>query len=125
MKVYKTQVFDKWAKKENILNSALCEVVDEMHKGLIDADLGSGLVKKRMGKTGHGKRGSYRTLLAFKNNYRAIFLTGFSKNEMENIASDEKIVFKRLCTIYLSMSEIEIENMCNTRKLIEVFYEKV
>ncbi|MFI4955911.1 MAG: type II toxin-antitoxin system RelE/ParE family toxin [Gammaproteobacteria bacterium] len=124
MKIYKTHVFDKWIKKEGITNSTLQEAIDEMCDGIIDADLGGGLVKKRMAKPGHGKRGSYRILLAFRSNSRAIFLTGFSKSDMDNITSDEKAVFKKLCTIYLNMDCKEIESMCKAKKLIEVTYEK-
>jgi hypothetical protein len=123
LKVYKTQIFNKWSKKEGITDRCLCKAVNEIESGLIDAELGSGLVKKRMPKPGQGKSGSYRTLLAFRNNHRAFFLTGFSKNGRENITSDEKDVFKKLCAIYLNASVNELELMCKTRKLIEVGYE--
>lgn len=82
-----------------------------------------GLVKKRIPKSGHGKRGSYRALLAFKIDDRAIFLMGYSKSETDNITSEEKNVFKELCKIYLDMSNNQIGKMCKTRKLIEVRYE--
>jgi hypothetical protein len=124
LKIYKTQVFDKWCKKEGLSDTSLCKAVDEMNHGLIDAELGSGLVKKRMAKPGHGKRGSYRTLLAFRYESRAIFMSGFSKNEVDNITPDEKNVFKRLCAIYLNANLNEIEAMCNAKKLIEVSHEK-
>jgi hypothetical protein len=70
-----------------------------MLQGLIDADLGGELVKKRVAKAGQGKRSSYRILLAFRVGHRALFLTGFSKNEKDNITKDERDVFKKLCSI--------------------------
>lgn len=123
MKVYKTHVFSKWSKNEGITDSSLCKAIDEMCQGLIDAELGSGLVKKRMSKPGQGKRGSYRTLLAFRNTQRAIFLTGFSKNMIDNISSAEKDVFKKLCGIYLNASPNNLEAMCKAKTLFEVSYE--
>jgi hypothetical protein len=39
-----------------------------MANGLIDADLGGGIVKKRIALPGQGKRGSTRTLLATNRN---------------------------------------------------------
>jgi hypothetical protein len=124
LKVYKTHVFNKWSKKEGITDASLRGAVGEICEGLIDAELGGGLLKKRMAKPGHGKRGSYRTLLAFRNSQRAIFLTGFSKNEVANISSDEREVFKKLCAIYLNATLKELEIMCKAKKLIEVSYEK-
>lgn len=124
LKIYKTRVFDKWSKREGLSDNALREAVNEMNRGLIDAELGGGLVKKRMAKAGHGKRSSYRTLLAFRCHYRAVFMTGFSKSEIDNITLDEKNVFKRLCAIYLNASLNEIESMCHAKKLIEVSYEQ-
>jgi len=38
--------------------------VVEIQKGLIDARLGGGLIKKRVARSGHGKRGGYRVILA-------------------------------------------------------------
>lgn len=124
MKIYKTQIFDKWIKKKGITDKSLKDAIVEICDGLIDADMGNGLIKKRMSKPGHGKRGSYRTLLAFKSNSRAIFLTGFSKSDKDNISPSEKTVFKKLCVIYLNMNNNEIESMCNSKRLNEVIYEK-
>ena len=45
MAVYKTRWFDRWARKEGLKSADLCLAVDEMTRGLIDADLGGGLVK--------------------------------------------------------------------------------
>jgi hypothetical protein len=123
LKVYKTQIFDKWSKKEGISDSSLRKALDEMHQGLIDADLGGGLVKKRIARLGQGKSGGYRTLLAFRKEGRAFFLTGFAKNERANISPDEKNVFKKLSEIYLNASIQELKSLCDAKKLIEVSYE--
>ncbi|MEY2912716.1 MAG: hypothetical protein RLZZ184_2025 [Cyanobacteriota bacterium] len=42
----------------------LCNAVAEMLAGLYDADLGGGLFKKRIARSGKGKRASFRTLVA-------------------------------------------------------------
>ena len=109
---------------EGLADAFLIKAIDEMRQGLIDADLGAGLVKKRIAKPGQGKRGSYRTLLAFRNNDRAFFITGFAKNERENISPDEKDVFKKLSRIYLDADLQSLEAMCKAKKLIEVSYEE-
>lgn len=124
MKVYKTRIFDKWAKKEGIADNSLRKAIDEMLDGLIEADLGGGLVKKRIAKPGQGKSGGYRVLLAFKCKDRAFFLSGFSKNERENISVEEKMALKKLCQIYLNANLQDLEHICKLKKLIEVTYGK-
>lgn len=63
-RVFKTRHFSRWMPKTELTDAALCEAVAEMAQGLIDADLGGGVVKKRVGLAGRGKRGGARTLVA-------------------------------------------------------------
>jgi hypothetical protein len=58
-------------------------------RGLVDADLGGGLIKQRIARTGQGRSGGYRTLMAFRSKERTIFVYGFAKSERDNIESDE------------------------------------
>jgi len=62
--IYKTRSFARWVKREGLADRDLCDAVVEMQKGLIDARLGGGLIKKRVARSGHGKRGGYRVILA-------------------------------------------------------------
>jgi putative transcriptional regulator len=48
--------FSRWMRKTELTDEALCGAVREMSQGLIDADLGGGVVKKRVGLAGRGKR---------------------------------------------------------------------
>ena len=77
MAVYKTRWFDRWANKQGLTESYLCVAVREMTAGLYDADLGHGLLKKRIARPGQGKRGSFRTLVASNKENRWFFLYGF------------------------------------------------
>jgi hypothetical protein len=43
------------AAREGLTNSHICQAVAEMNKGLIDANLGAGLFKKRVAMPGQGK----------------------------------------------------------------------
>jgi len=56
-RVFKTRHFNRWMRKTELADSVLCAAVHEMAQGLIDADLGGGIVKKRVGLAGRGKRG--------------------------------------------------------------------
>jgi hypothetical protein len=39
MRIFKNKLFNKWAEKEGLSNDTLRAAVDEMERGLIDADL--------------------------------------------------------------------------------------
>lgn len=56
-----------------------------MERGLIDANLGSGLVKKRVGRSGAGKREGYRVIVARHPAGQWFFVDGYAKNQLENI----------------------------------------
>lgn len=60
-----------------------------MSQGLVDADLGGNIYKKRVGLSGRGKRGGVRTLIATNHGDRWFFLFGFEKNERDNITYSE------------------------------------
>ena len=88
-RVFKTRHFCRWMRKTELTDSALCSAVAEMAQGLIDADLGGGVVKKRVGLAGRGKRGGARTLVATNKGNRWFFGYGFEKNDRASIADDE------------------------------------
>lgn len=48
MRIYKIRWFDRWARKQGLNNLSLCLAVREITEGLYEADLGSGLIKKRV-----------------------------------------------------------------------------
>jgi hypothetical protein len=120
MGIYKTRLFDRWAKKQGLTALALCEAVREMESGLYEADLGGGVLKKRIARQGQGKSGGYRTLVATNKGSRWIFVHGFSKNERSNIDKDEEEAFKILANYLLSLTPEAIEEALKTNKLIEV-----
>lgn len=72
-------------RKTELSDEALCKAVSEMEQGLIDADLGGHVVKKRVAVPGRGKSGGARTLVGTNFGNRWFFLFGFEKNERDNI----------------------------------------
>lgn len=64
MRYFKTRAFNRWAGKAGVTDTVLLKAVADIERGLIDADLGSYLLKQRVALPGRGKSGSARTLLA-------------------------------------------------------------
>jgi hypothetical protein len=79
----------KFARKQRISDEALCEAIARAEAGLVDADLGGGLLKQRVARAGGGKSGGYRTLVAFRAETRAVFVFGFAKSDQDNIDEDD------------------------------------
>ena len=120
MKIFKHRHFQQWLKSEKLTDRALIKAVDEINSGLHDGNLGSGLYKKRIAMPGRGKRGSYRTLLAFKQENRAFFVYGYAKNVKANINAKEQAIYKDLAKTLLSLDKKVLENMLKIGSLIKV-----
>ena len=122
-RIFKTRHFDRWMRKTELTDKVLCAAVREMSQGLIDADLGHGLVKKRVGLAGRGKRSGARTLVATNKNSRWFFVFGFEKNERSNIDGDELDVFQELAAQLLARTEGELEIAVADGALKEICHE--
>jgi hypothetical protein len=117
MAVYKTRWFDRWVHKEGLDDRSLCVAVREMVAGLYDADLGGGLVKKRVPRSGGGKRGGFRTLIATNKDDRWIFVYGFPKNDRSNIDQNEAKALKKLAASLLAFDSAAIEQAKQNHEL--------
>ena len=120
MAVYKTRWFDRWARKQGLTTPSLCAAVREMTAGLYDADLGGGLLKKRIARPGHGKRGGFRTLVATNKGTRWVFVYGFPKNERSNIDKDEEDALKQLAAHLLALTAQALGQAQRAGELMEV-----
>lgn len=120
MRVLKTRWFARWARREGLTDTALRFAVDEMRRGLVDAVLGGGLVKKRIARPGGGKSGGYRALLAADFRHRWVFLYGFAKSERENIDEKNLRDLRQLAQTYNLMSEAAARRLIDAGVLMEV-----
>jgi hypothetical protein len=64
MSVYRVRSFSRWARKQRLPDAFLCHAVHEVLQGLYEADLGGGILKKRVARPGRGKSGGFRTIIA-------------------------------------------------------------
>lgn len=122
--IIKTKKFDRWARKAGLPDTLLCRAVKEMVNGLIDADLGGGVFKKRVALPGKGKSGSVRTLLATNRHDRWYFVFGFEKNERANVSIKELEALQQLADDLLSLKEEQIRYAIVDGSLLEVNDEK-
>ena len=120
MRVFKSKLFARFARGEKIADAALCGAVERADRGLVDADLGSGLIKQRIARPGQGRTGGYRSLLAFRAQGRSVFVYGFAKNERDNISGRELEFWRATAAAFLAMNDRKIGDLIDAGDLVEV-----
>ncbi|MFI3272892.1 MAG: type II toxin-antitoxin system RelE/ParE family toxin [Pseudomonadota bacterium] len=118
--IYKTRTFSRWMRKTPLEDHALFLAIQEMEQGLVDADLGGGVYKKRVPLPNRGKSGSTRTIIATNRSGRWFYLFGFEKGERDNITKTELAYLKNLADVLLTYSEEDLRVALATEQIIEV-----
>jgi hypothetical protein len=120
MRVFKTRTFSRSMKRSGMTDEALWYAVLEMARGLIDADLGGHVVKKRVALLGQGKRGGARTIVATKLGEHWFFLYGFRKNERSNIDTDELRALQEVAKDLLALDDRQLDIALQAGEIVEV-----
>jgi len=122
--IYTTKVFDRKMKKEVITNSYLCQAAAEVKAGHYEANLGGGVIKKRLALQ-KGKSGGARTIIFFRSGTHLFFFDGWRKNEVANkgakeIEDDELATYKDLAKHFLQYDAAMIATLTDKKVLREV-----
>lgn len=122
-RVLKTKTFNRWLHKSALDDASLCAAVDEMEHGLMDADLGNGLFKKRIAIGNKGKSAGARTLIASNLGNRWFFIYGFAKSQKANITEKQTAALKSVTSELLALTDNQINALLNI-ELWEICDEK-
>ena len=120
MRVFKNSRFHKFARKEKISDAMLCEAVARAERGQIDADLGAGLIKQRVARSGAGKSGGFRTLVFFRAETRAVFAFGFAKSDMANLDDAEEAYLRKASKLVLGFADAQMDAEVAAGRMFEV-----
>ncbi len=120
MRVFKNKSFARFCRRTRITDAALCGAVDAASRGLIEADLGGGVIKQRIARHGEGKSGGFRTIILFRICERAFFVHGFAKNERDNIRDDELDAFRMLAAMMMTYDDDALAKAIENGTLTEV-----
>ncbi len=125
MRIFKNKAFTRFAKKSGIDDASLCKAVSDAERGLLDADLGGGVIKQRVARSGGGKSGGFRTLILFRIGSLAFFVHGFAKNEQANIDDDDELVaLRKLAAVMLEYDDAALNCALANKTLIEVICDE-
>ena len=120
MRTSKTKPFARFASREGIADEALCDAVERTGKGLIDADLGGGVIKQRVARRGQGRSGGFRVLAVFRREERAFFVHGLAKSDRDNLRRRELEALKSLADELLGLDGPDLEAMLANGTISEV-----
>ena len=118
--IYKTKEFYSLTKKENLTDADLVKACTEISQGLVDADLGGCLYKKRVATRNKGKSVGFRTLIGAVIGEKYFFLYAFSKNKRANISHQEKLVLRELAQTFVHFDLKTLDYLIATGELIKV-----
>ena len=129
LQTFKTKAFSRFAARAGLDDAALCEAVERARAGLVEAELGGGVIKQRIARKGGGRSGGFRTIILFRRGKLAFFVYGFAKSDRENLRRDELTTYRMLADEYLGLDEAGLavaqsvgvitEVKCNGQKLQE------
>lgn len=120
MEHFKTKWFSKWGRKNDIDDNALLIALSEIESGIFAANLGGELYKIRIGKPGRGKSGGFRMIVVYRTKFRAIFLYGFDKGEMDNIDRQALVDLKKIGKDYLALNAEQIRVFVQESRLVRL-----
>jgi hypothetical protein len=123
-RVFKTRTFARWSRKIDLPDRLLCVAVDEIAAGLIDADLGGNVLKKRVPLPGRGKSGGARVLIATRKEERWFFLYGFAKNERGAIDGRELAALQMTAEAMLDLDLPSLDRALRAGELAEICDEE-
>jgi hypothetical protein len=98
--------------------------VNRAEKGIVNGDLGGGIIKQRVARPGQGRSRGYRTLLAYRAGDLAVFLYGFAKSDRENIEDDELQALRDIAAAWLRATGGDLDNQTMKGLAQEVQYDE-
>jgi hypothetical protein len=120
LRVFKNAWFGRFARKEKISAEVLWDAVNRAENGLVDADLGGGVIKQRIARPGESKSKGYRSIVLYRKGDRAVFVFGFPKSYVGNIRDDEQEQFKKAAKSILALSDDHIRQLIENGQFEEV-----
>ena len=120
MRTFKTRSFARFARRESIGFATLCDAVRRAGRGLVDANLGSGIIKQRIAQPGEGRSGGYRAIVVFRRGDRAVFVHGFAKSDQENLRRKELMALRILADEMLGLNSPALKAMLAIGTISEV-----
>jgi hypothetical protein len=115
MWTYLPKSFLREAKSDGITDEDCREAIRKAEKGLVDADLGGGLIKQRIPRGSLGAARGSRAIVFYRRGKIAVFLHIFPKSKKANLNKSELAMYSRAAQELAKLTEDELSALSATR----------
>jgi hypothetical protein len=120
MRIFKNGWFSRFAEREAISDEELKAAAADIENGRFDADLGGGVYKQRLARSGGGKSSGYRVIVFFKSGARMFFAYGFAKSDRDNVSKKELSNFRKNAKTDFELTDKQIDERLTRGTLQEI-----
>jgi hypothetical protein len=121
VRIFKNTWFTRFAAREGITDGELEVIVSNaLEVEQAEANLGGGVYKVRVARSGKGKSGGYRVIVYFRNGERTFYVYGFAKSNRGNIGQKELRNHKEAAKILLALANEQLDKLVKDGDFIEV-----
>ncbi len=98
----------------------LYDALKRIGNGLVDVDLGGGVVKQRLARPGQGRSRGVRAILVLRRGEQAFFVHGFAKSDRANLRQAELRAVRALADELLGLDDAALGAMLANGAISEV-----
>jgi hypothetical protein len=108
MYAHLTKSFVRDAERDGISDEDCQEAIRKAERGLIDADLGGGLIKQRIPRGNQGAARGSRAVVFYRRGRVAVFLHIFPKSRKANLSKSELADYLEAARSFEKLSENDL-----------------
>ncbi len=120
MHIFQNRNVARATRKEGVNDETCRKAIDDAERGLIDADLGSGLIKQRIAREGGGKSGGYCSIIFYRRHDLAVMLHIFAKSDKANISAVERKALDQIAEELSRLTLKQLRELVRTREWREI-----
>ena len=117
MRIFELKAVAEFRKREAVSDEGLVVAIETARRGLIDSNIGGGLIKQRVAKP--YQRSSSRMLIGLRPD-RAIVLFGFLKHERDIIDDKQRTTLQEIIALWFAADDDQIAQALSDGVLVEV-----
>lgn len=112
MRIYQNKSFQRDAKGVDISDDDCRAAIEKAEKGLVDADLGGGIIKQRIALGNRGASKGARSIIFYHRGTRAIFLHVFSKGTKANVTATQLAEYQAAAKELANLTDRQLQDLC-------------
>jgi hypothetical protein len=120
VRAFKNKWFTRFAKKHDISDAKLRDIVTGLEQGRWDADLGLDVYTVRVARPNASKAHGFRTIVLFRQGEKAFFVYGFAKSDRDNIEDWELREYRSTAAEDFALTDEQIQDRVTNGEFTEI-----